>query len=353
MSLISFRTAHEVRPLGDGRSVVESNTAGIGHYVQDPDHHLQKLNKILNGTLNQQEATEQIAKQTGISPFNAHTLLEKLIQLGHIEAISQPNLTPEQQTRFSRSTALYSWLGGFGKFDRWAPQEIICSSSICILGAGGIGSSIALQMAASGIGKITLVDFDTVELSNLNRQIAYSEKSIGKLKTDELKNRIRELNSDCSVRTIERKIEGVEELNPIFKEADLAIRAIDNPPESAYWVSEAAIATKKPWIDCSYAGPMAVCATFVPGTTGCYRCLRESEKQRLQQNNISGLYEETPLGINAAIAPIVSIASALASLEALRFLVSRTNLSMGKVLHQNLADYSNQYSIDFPSSCQH
>ncbi|MFR9831941.1 HesA/MoeB/ThiF family protein [Corynebacterium striatum] len=140
------------------------------------------MNKILNGTLNQQEATEQIAKQTGISPFNAHTLLEKLIQLGHIEAISQPNLTPEQQTRFSRSTALYSWLGGFGKFDRWAPQEIICSSSICILGAGGIGSSIALQMAASGIGKITLVDFDTVELSNLNRQIAYSEKSIGKLK---------------------------------------------------------------------------------------------------------------------------------------------------------------------------
>lgn len=100
MSLISFRTAHEVRPLGDGRSVVGSNTAGIGHYVQDPDHHLQKLNKILNGTLNQQEATEQIAKQTGISPFNAHTLLEKLIQLGHIEAISQPNLTPEQQTRF-------------------------------------------------------------------------------------------------------------------------------------------------------------------------------------------------------------------------------------------------------------
>ncbi|HFG8941144.1 TPA: hypothetical protein ACGI1I_002583, partial [Corynebacterium striatum] len=69
--------------------------------------------------------------------------------------------------------------------------------------------------------------------------------------------------------------------------------------------------------------------------------------------NTSGLYEETPVGINAAIAPIVSIASALASLEALRFLVSRTNLSMGKVLHQNLADYSNQYSIDFPSSCQH
>ena len=353
MANLSFRTSHRVKALGDGRSIVGSNPAGVGHYVQDAAQRLELLNDILDGTLREEQVIEQIVERMELSLSEAEALLSTLIRLGHVELAAPSSLGLKEQERFSRSTALYSWLGGFGEFERWGPQESICTSRVCVLGAGGIGSNVAMQLVASGVGQITIVDFDAVELSNLNRQLAYSEASIGKSKVLELKKRLTDINSDCNVVAIDRKIEGISDLEDLFKMCDLVIRAIDSPPESAYWVSSMALEAEIPWIDCSYAGPMAVCATFVPGVTGCYVCLRDNEHRRLSSENALGLFDEVPVGVNAALAPIVSIAGSLATLEALRFLVSGKNFSMGKVLHQNLADYSNQYSIDIPSACEH
>ena len=80
-------------------------------------------------------------------------------------------------------------------------QEKLCSSKVLCIGTGGLGSPLSLYLAAAGIGKLGLVDFDIVDQSNLQRQIMHGESTVGKLKVDSAKSRLADINSDVEVIT--------------------------------------------------------------------------------------------------------------------------------------------------------
>ena len=80
-------------------------------------------------------------------------------------------------------------------------QKKLKAAKVLCIGAGGLGSPLALYLAAAGIGKIGILDFDVVDFSNLQRQIIHSEKTIGELKVESAKNRLLELNSDIEIET--------------------------------------------------------------------------------------------------------------------------------------------------------
>ena len=80
-------------------------------------------------------------------------------------------------------------------------QEKLLSSSVLIIGLGGLGSPASMYLGASGVGRITLVDFDTVELSNLQRQIIHHTKDIGRNKVDSAKDKLRDINPDIEIMT--------------------------------------------------------------------------------------------------------------------------------------------------------
>lgn len=113
--------------------------------------------------------------------------------------------------------------------------EKLKNARVCIAGLGGLGSNIAIMLARSGIGTLKLVDFDTVDITNLNRQ-AYRIAHIGRLKTEALKEMIEEINPYIKVETITTKVTE-ENVTELFKGEKILCEAFDNPEYKALLVN--------------------------------------------------------------------------------------------------------------------
>lgn len=147
-------------------------------------------------------------------------------------------LSPQELERYQRHFPL----PGFGK----EGQEKLKNAKILIVGCGGLGNPVAIYLAAAGIGNIGLVDFDRVNVSNLQRQVMFQETDVDKLKVDILKERITALNSFCNVTTYTIKLESSNALE-IINQYDLAIDCTDNFPVR-YLLNDACILTNKPFV---------------------------------------------------------------------------------------------------------
>lgn len=119
-------------------------------------------------------------------------------------------------------------------------QSNFTNKRILILGCGGIGSHIAWHMAALGVGNIYLVDYDTVEESNFNRQLLFNQKDVGLLKANVLKEKIKCINPNLCITAINEKINSKKRLEEIclYSKFDLIIKALDSPTEFPYWFDE-------------------------------------------------------------------------------------------------------------------
>ena len=183
-------------------------------------------------------------------------------------AVAQPErkrigaLTAEQVNRYSRHIIMPQ-VGPSG-------QRKIMESSVLIIGAGGLGSPIAVYLALAGIGKIGIVDFDTVDISNLQRQILHQNDDIGKLKAVSAKETINAYNPDVEVVTHNVPITSDNSME-IISQYDYIINGADNFA-ARYLVNDTCHFLKKPLIDGSillFDGQVTV---YLPGQ-GCYRCL--------------------------------------------------------------------------------
>lgn len=174
-------------------------------------------------------------------------------------------LTAEQVNRYSRHIIMPQ-VGPSG-------QRKIMESSVLIIGAGGLGSPIAVYLALAGIGKIGVVDFDTVDISNLQRQILHQNADIGKSKAISAKETINAYNPDVEVVTYQVPITS-DNAFEIIEPYDYVINGADNFA-ARYLVNDACHFLKKPLIDGSillFEGQVTV---YLPGQ-GCYRCLYPS-----------------------------------------------------------------------------
>lgn len=121
-------------------------------------------------------------------------------------------------------------------------RENLATKKVLILGCGGIGTHMAWHMATLGVNKITLVDFDSVEISNLNRQLLFDANDAGKIKTDVLKRKLEAINKDVVIETVHAKISSEEELETICLNDNysLIIKALDSPAEFPVWLDNVA-----------------------------------------------------------------------------------------------------------------
>lgn len=149
-------------------------------------------------------------------------------------------------------------------------QRQLLASRVLVVGAGALGSAVATYLAAAGVGTLGLVDGDTVELSNLHRQILHDESQIGRLKTQSGARRLESVNPDVNVEQHPEFLSSANVLG-LFSDYDLIVNGSDNFP-TRYLVNDGAVLLKKPLVDAAilrFEGQMAV---FTPGQ-GCYRCL--------------------------------------------------------------------------------
>lgn len=202
-------------------------------------------------------------------------VLSQMQDLGLLEdAEEEDRLAPQLLARFDRQLRYFGDLAQTGGVTPTDCQERLRDARVAVLGVGGLGGRIALDLASCGVGEMWLVDEDRVELSNLNRQVQYVEADIGSLKVEAAAARIHAFNSDVRVQAVARRITSAADIAECIEGADLVIDAADWPPhEIEYWCNDACFAAGVPYIAMGHFPPIArVGPLYVPGQTGCFAC---------------------------------------------------------------------------------
>jgi molybdopterin-synthase adenylyltransferase len=150
-------------------------------------------------------------------------------------------------------------------------QERLKKAHIFIAGAGGLGSPIAIYLAVAGVGTITIVDMDTVDQSNLNRQILHTDRDIGKKKTISAIEKLRDLNPDITLNAIDTTI-SENNIHDLVGRADGIVDAMDNYPVR-YLLNRTALDKKIPFFHGAIRGFSGQATTILPGTTPCLECI--------------------------------------------------------------------------------
>ncbi|MCQ1538780.1 HesA/MoeB/ThiF family protein [Methanocalculus taiwanensis] len=170
-------------------------------------------------------------------------------------------LSPDEQRRYSRQIMLFSEEG----------QERLKKSTIFIAGAGGLGSPVALYLAAAGVGQIIIADNDLVELSNLNRQIIHFTRDIGERKSESARQKIEAINPEVIIKVHHITIDS-ENILDLIDTADGIVDAMDNF-ETRYLLNKAACEKQIPLFHGGIHGFSGQATTIIPGRTACLRCI--------------------------------------------------------------------------------
>ena len=171
-------------------------------------------------------------------------------------------LTPEQVQRYSRHIIM-DQVGSKG-------QRKLLESKVLIVGAGGLGSPSAVYQTLAGVGTVGIVDFDVVDISNLQRQILHQYADIGRPKVESAEDTIKAYNPDTIVQIHETPLTS-ENAMEIIGQYDVIINGVDNFP-TRYLVNDAAYILNKPLVDGSILMFDGQATVYLPGQ-GCYRCL--------------------------------------------------------------------------------
>ena len=202
-----------------------------------------------------------------------------------------------------------------------AGQEQLAAAKILIIGVGGLGSPVALYLAASGIGEISIADHDTVELNNLQRQIAHDEAALGQDKVTSCYERMQALNSDISIKTIAAKLSG----NLLAEQvalADIVVDCTDNL-STRFEINEACVKHKK-WLVSAAAirweGQISVyhCGHL---ESPCYHCFYGGRKDSRQNCTSSGV-----------VSPVVGVLGSMQAMEVIKLIINQGEVLMGRVL---------------------
>ncbi|HLC23170.1 MAG TPA: molybdopterin-synthase adenylyltransferase MoeB [Dehalococcoidia bacterium] len=180
-----------------------------------------------------------------------------------MEAIQQvKTLTEEQVKRYSRHIIL-SQVGGKG-------QKKLLNARVLLVGAGGLGAPTAMYLAAAGVGTLGLVDFDVVDLSNLQRQVIHHTHDIGRPKVTSAAETIADMNPDVRVIQHQVALNSSNALD-IISGYDIVVDGCDNFP-TRYLVNDACVLARKPNVYGSIYRFDGMATVFLPGK-GCYRCV--------------------------------------------------------------------------------
>lgn len=177
------------------------------------------------------------------------------------------------------------WSNNFGFFETYASlatskyefQRRLRDAPVAVLGVGGIGSHVLIDLVAIGFTDIRIVDFDRIELSNLNRQILYGEPYLGRYKVEVAAERARAMNGAVRVDTVATRLTSAEDVYRVVADRDVVIAVVDRPKVHViHWLNEGCVRAGTALISGGVDTQRAVHYTIVPGVSGCVECwLRE------------------------------------------------------------------------------
>ncbi|MBN1182628.1 MAG: ThiF family adenylyltransferase [Bacteroidales bacterium] len=204
-----------------------------------------------------------------------------------------------------------------------AGQEKLLVSKVLVIGAGGLGSPVLLYLAAIGVGTIGIIDGDSVDLTNLQRQIIHNTSDIGLEKVKSVKSKIRELNPDINVIAY-HQLAKADNIRDIIRKYDFVIDCTDNFP-AKFLINDACYFENKPFSHAGILNFYGQLLTVLPGKSTCYRCVFNSPPTPGQ----------IPSGSQAGVLGVLpGVIGTLQATEAVKYL-----LNLGELLTDRLLTY--------------
>jgi adenylyltransferase/sulfurtransferase len=226
------------------------------------------------------------------------------------------DFTDEQVLRYSRHIILPE-VGGKG-------QAKISNAKVFIVGAGGLGCPVGYYLTAAGVGTIGIVDNDTVELSNLQRQIAHSVDTLGMPKVESAKKTFKALNPDVNIIAFHKRI-SKDDIIDLIKDYDIVVDGSDNFP-TRYLVNDACVMAGKPLVSGAILRFEGQVTTTIPGDGPCYRCLFEEPPP---PGLVPSCQEAGVLGV------LPGVIGGLQATEVLKLILGKGDLLKGELLIYN------------------
>jgi molybdopterin/thiamine biosynthesis adenylyltransferase len=261
--------------------------------------------------------SENPLQASDVARYLARSRVEEL-QRKRILLREQP---PSLQGRYSRQFGFFSLLSE----DFRTYQSLLESADVLLLGAGAIGSHVLWNLAAMGTARITVVDFDVVDETNLNRQLMYSSEDIGEIKVDVLCSKIADFNPTVRVTPVNRKISSPADIDCLAAGKTLVIKAIDTPEQSTEWVNQVCVKRGIPFIVGGFLDYLGVVGpVYIPGRSLCAACIEPGSARRIQ-------------GTSPSFAPLTTIVSGMVSMAAFKIITGLGHTVANKLYVYNLA----------------
>ena len=221
--------------------------------------------------------------------------------------------TNEQLERYSRHIILQE-VGVKG-------QKKLLNASVLIIGAGGLGATAALYLAAAGVGTIGIVDADEVDLSNLQRQVIHTTNDVGKAKVKSAAETMEAINPDVTVKTYRTFVDSTNIMD-LIKDYDFIIDGTDNFP-AKFLINDACVMAGKPFSHAGIIRFKGQLMTYVPGEGPCYRCVFKNPPPK------DAVPTCKQAGVIGAMGGVIG---SLQAMEAIKYIIGKGELLTGKLL---------------------
>lgn len=198
-------------------------------------------------------------------------------------------------------------------------QDALLNAHVLIIGAGGLGSPVSMYLAAAGVGHLTLVDFDEVDLSNLQRQIAHTTDRIGVNKAESAAATLRELNPDVQLTLITEQVDE-EQLTALAAKADVVADCTDNFA-TRFAINKACVTTQTPLVSGAAIRLEGQVAVYDARdlTSPCYACLFAEDS------------DDLTCAANGVMAPLVGMVGSFQALEVMKLIAMPQAVKAGKL----------------------
>jgi molybdopterin-synthase adenylyltransferase len=321
------RTTQQVEVPGGDIYLLRPST-GVELRISQPSDEERRLLGAIDGV----HVLEELYEEFGHDSVD--DVVSQLRQLDVIEdAADEDRLAPGELERFDRQLRYFSDVGG-----RLTPadcQERLRDAKVAVLGVGGLGCWSALALACTGVGEMWLIDSDEVEISNLNRQILFTEAELGLPKAERAAQSLAAFNSTMRIVSEARRLESQADIAEFIDGSDVVIDAADWPAHDIErWCNAACFEAGIPYITMSHFPPIArVGPLYVPGKTGCYACQEAEYRRKYPLFDTMVEQQRAKPSPAATLGPVCGLIGGHVALEVLHLLTGLSEPSTQGVAH--------------------
>ncbi len=322
------------------------DTCGELTEIEDPGQELRRLFALLDGTRTVEQVEEAFRLELPASAVDVREVVAQLDSGGFLmDAAAPADLDEHELERWSRNLGLFETYATLER-SKYEMQERLRACRVALLGVGGVGTHLALDLLGTGIQDVLIADYDRVELSNLNRQVLYEESDLGSVKVEIAARRMRAFDSRARVEAVHRRIGSGDDVYELVHGRDLVLACMDRPmTRIVRWVNEGCVRAGVPFMSGGVDTKRVLLYTVAPGVSGCIACWERSaitdEVTLALRDQMEVRFKDaTPIGpYRAAFGPLVTVLTGLMITEVVRLATGiAPPVALGRALEQHLDD---------------